>query len=156
MTNIFLWFQLIELDEAKFDLFDMPPVKEYEMYMRSYGTANAMQAAVQTNDDNIEKEIQTEDIEYKTKWTQHPAEDSLGVGGEDADATKHADEIAFDSVKLSRFIKEAGRVIETLLGEQAAERMPTSSNKKSNIVVSEAFMELQTCPLLSGKFPSII
>jgi len=28
---------------------------------------------VQTNDDNIEKEIQTEETTNRDKWTQHPA-----------------------------------------------------------------------------------
>ena len=28
---------------------------------------------MQTNDDNIEKEIQTEEMTNRDKWTQHPA-----------------------------------------------------------------------------------
>lgn len=31
------------------------------------------QACVQTNDDNIEKDSQTEEITHREKWTQHPA-----------------------------------------------------------------------------------
>ena len=31
------------------------------------------QAYVQTNDDNIEKDIQTEEVTNRDKWTQHPA-----------------------------------------------------------------------------------
>ena len=39
------------------------------------------QAYVQCNEDNVEKEIQTEDIEYKTMWTQEPAQGFSGCGG---------------------------------------------------------------------------
>ncbi len=35
--------QIIDLDRAAFDLFDMPPVNEYEMYMRSFGSTNTKQ-----------------------------------------------------------------------------------------------------------------
>lgn len=41
-----------------------------------------MQAYVQCNEDNVEKEIQTEEIETRTKWTQNPASDAVGFGGE--------------------------------------------------------------------------
>ena len=41
-----------------------------------------VQAYVQCNEDNLEKEIQTEEIETRTKWTQNPASDAAGFGGE--------------------------------------------------------------------------
>ena len=75
-------FQLIELDVARFDLFDMPPVNEYELYMRTFGSSATKQVYVQTNDDNMEREIQTEEIETMTKWSQHPPEDFQCVGGQ--------------------------------------------------------------------------
>lgn len=31
------------------------------------------QAYVQTNDDNIERDTQTEEITHRDKWTQHPS-----------------------------------------------------------------------------------
>ena len=39
-----------------------------------------LQAYVQTNDDNIDRDIQTEEIDYRSKWTQYPAEDFKGSG----------------------------------------------------------------------------
>ena len=36
---------------------------------------------MQCNEDNVEKEVQTEEIETITKWTQHPANDAAGFGG---------------------------------------------------------------------------
>ena len=35
---------------------------------------------MQTNDDLFDIEIQTEEIESLTRWTQHPAEESKGYG----------------------------------------------------------------------------
>ena len=37
---------------------------------------------VQTNEDNLEHEVQTEEIDTKDKWTQHPAEDLVDCGGQ--------------------------------------------------------------------------
>ena len=36
---------------------------------------------MQCNEDNVEKEVQTEEIETITKWTQNPANDAAGFGG---------------------------------------------------------------------------
>jgi len=35
---------------------------------------------VQTNDENFEVTTQTEDIQYSTRWTQYPPDDSRGYG----------------------------------------------------------------------------
>ena len=40
-----------------------------------------VQAYVQTNEDNMDQEIQTEEIEEADKWTQHPPEELRGSGG---------------------------------------------------------------------------
>lgn len=37
---------------------------------------------MQTNDDNIDREVQTEEIETTEKWTQHPGEEIRVCGGE--------------------------------------------------------------------------
>ncbi len=42
----------------------------YEAFMRTFGATNSLQASAQTGDDNLEQDVQTEDIESLTKWTQ--------------------------------------------------------------------------------------
>ena len=37
--------KLIELDVVGFDLFDMAPVKEYELYIKSFGRSNTKQVS---------------------------------------------------------------------------------------------------------------
>jgi hypothetical protein len=35
--------EMIELDTVTFDMMDLPPVKEYELYIRSYGRSDTRQ-----------------------------------------------------------------------------------------------------------------
>lgn len=37
---------LIELDTAHYDMFDLPPVREYELYMRNFGRSNTKQVSI--------------------------------------------------------------------------------------------------------------
>lgn len=37
---------------------------------------------VQTNEDNIEREIQTEEVESLDKWSQHPSDEAVVCGRE--------------------------------------------------------------------------
>ncbi len=39
-----------------------------------------LQEKIQTNDDVLEIEVQTDEIENITRWTQYPPEDSKGYG----------------------------------------------------------------------------
>lgn len=41
------------------------------------------QAYVQSNEDNADRDIQTEEIEVCEKWTQHPPEHSGACGGKE-------------------------------------------------------------------------
>ena len=52
------------------DLFELQPLNIYEVYMKSFGRTGTEQVAVQTNDDNLEQETQTDDIETETRWCQ--------------------------------------------------------------------------------------
>ena len=62
--------KLIELDEVGMDLFELQPFNIYEVYMKSFGRLNTEQVAVQTNDDTIDQEVQTDEIETETRWNQ--------------------------------------------------------------------------------------
>lgn len=51
----------------------MKPIS-YDLYMATFGRSNYTQIAVQTFEDGITEEIQTDEIESAHKWTQHPVE----------------------------------------------------------------------------------
>lgn len=71
---------LIELDVIGYDMFDLPPMSEYEIYMRSFGQRDARQVAVETGEYTVDTDAQTDHIATRDIWTQHPAEEGA-VGG---------------------------------------------------------------------------
>ncbi len=43
--------EMIELDVVSVDLLDLPPLTEYELFVRHFGTSNTTQAYSQCNED---------------------------------------------------------------------------------------------------------
>lgn len=92
-----------------------------------------MQIYTQTNEDNLDIEIQTETIEAENKWTQFPvacrnnlktSEDvkmfkieHIGVGGDKINRIPISNP-SFDLISLSEFLSRAGKLILALLEEQ--------------------------------------
>jgi hypothetical protein len=70
-----LFNKTIELDKKSFSLLDINPIQ-----MRTVYSSHLKHEKVQTNDDTLEIEVQTDDIEMATRWTQHPADDIKGYG----------------------------------------------------------------------------
>ncbi|XP_062519649.1 cytoplasmic dynein 2 intermediate chain 1-like isoform X2 [Corticium candelabrum] len=144
---------LIELDFIAVDLLDLAPQSEYEVYMKSYGRANTAQAYVQTNEDNMEQDVQTEEIEEVDKWTQHPPEDLRGCGGvtdtemefEALTAASHYSPLTEDSIRLSKFLQQAAQVCSVLLEENIAEVSRAQTlQSKSAYSFSSGFTHLAT------------
>ncbi|CAL1526042.1 unnamed protein product, partial [Lymnaea stagnalis] len=126
--------KLIELDVSKFDMFDLPPVKEYELYIRSFGRSDTKQAYIQTRDDDIERDIQTDEIESLSKWTQHPPEDETAVGGEGINVQTSKDNEKSsgptDPEKLNTFLNRVGQFLFTILDEES--KSSTDEEKKKD------------------------
>lgn len=70
-----LFKKSIELDKKAFTLLDINPVQ-----MRTVYSSHLKHEKVQTNDDTLEIEVQTDEIEMATRWTQHPPDDLKGYG----------------------------------------------------------------------------
>merc|ERR1712002_29505 len=102
-------------------------------YIRRYGSSATRQVSSQTNDDDIEREMQTENIEMVEKWCQHPPEDLKGRGCA-TDINENSDELLFkstiDSKRLDSFIRNVGPVINILLEEcdLYKPKQPTKTN----------------------------
>lgn len=152
--------QMLELDFASFDILDLPPVKEYDLYIRAFGRSDTRQAYVQTNDDNIDRDIQTEEIDYRSKWTQYPAEDFKGSGRGDGEKDLKEEESEIkqtvlekqqDTAKLNRFLEKAGQVVAILLEESRDEAMQERGQSKTHISVSEGYTELDVLPFLQDR-----
>ena len=72
---------MIELDVVTFDLFELQPLTEYELYMHSFGSEGTQQVACQTGEDTADVEVQTDTVEERERWVQWPPEDLKGYGG---------------------------------------------------------------------------
>lgn len=61
----------ITLDNMNYVLFDFKPIP-YEVFMKIYGNSNTTQIAVQTHNDRIDQECQSDAIPIRTTWSQCP------------------------------------------------------------------------------------
>ncbi|XP_018122637.1 cytoplasmic dynein 2 intermediate chain 1 isoform X2 [Xenopus laevis] len=148
--------RLIDLDfSATLSLLDLHPVKEYEMYIRNFGRTNTKQAYVQCNEDNVDREVQTEEIDIEEKWTQHPGEGAVVSGGHKSDAAENAtSSMKVDSQKLSSFLQSACQVIAVLLEEDRAEKRSdwNVQSKEPCMSISDGCFQLNTClPFLQAR-----
>ncbi|KPJ12631.1 WD repeat-containing protein 60 [Papilio machaon] len=69
---------MVTLHEMTYTLFEMQPIP-YDLYMATFGGRNSTQVAVQTFEDGVTEEVQTEEILFENKWTQHPIEFSKHI-----------------------------------------------------------------------------
>ncbi|XP_072865676.1 cytoplasmic dynein 2 intermediate chain 1 isoform X6 [Chlorocebus sabaeus] len=119
--------RLIDLDFSfTFWLLDLPPVNEYDMYIRNFGKKNTKQAYVQCNEDNVERDIQTEEIETREVWTQHPGESTVVSGGSEQRDTSDAVVMPkIDTPRLCSFLRAACQVMAVLLEEDRLAAEPS-------------------------------
>ncbi|XP_072710794.1 cytoplasmic dynein 2 intermediate chain 1 isoform X2 [Ciconia boyciana] len=141
---------LIDLDfSVSFSLLDLPPVNEYDMYIRNFGKMNTKQAYVQCNEDNLERDIQTEKVETLEKWTQHPGESALVSGG-----PIHSQDMSvigtltpkIDSQRLANFLRSACQVIAVLLEEDQVATQPgwKLRSRQTSLSISDSCFQLNT------------
>ncbi|KAM9826924.1 LOW QUALITY PROTEIN: cytoplasmic dynein 2 intermediate chain 1 [Neosynchiropus ocellatus] len=153
--------RLIDLDFSRtFSNLDLPPVNEYDMYIRSFGSANTRQAYVQCNEDNAERDIQTEEIQVSEKWTQHPPERSGACGDPNLRSEdKTLTEVKFDTQSLTTFLRSAAQVAVVLLEEEQAERksLKKQDTRADLLSFSDGGSHLNTqLPFLHGRHISLV
>ncbi|XP_074724525.1 cytoplasmic dynein 2 intermediate chain 1 isoform X3 [Strix uralensis] len=141
---------LIDLDfSVSFSLLDLPPVNEYDMYIRNFGKMNTKQAYVQCNEDNLERDVQTEEVETLEKWTQHPGESALVSGGpiNNQDMSVNgALTPKIDSQRLANFLRSACQVIAVLLEEDQVAAQPRWKlrSRQTSLSISDSCFQLNT------------
>lgn len=116
---------MIRLDTCNFTLFDLAPVT-YEVFIKNYGRNNTIQTGVQTGEDNIDEDVQTEETTNASKWTQFPVcfskihadnpnywqiykSDYFGVGGDEI--ANNVNDKSFNENNLIKFLLSAGNLI---------------------------------------------
>lgn len=71
---------------------------------------------VQTGDDSVEREGQTDELDLENKWSQHPPTDMYGCGGDqaanedDARTRMKFDSELLNSLRFRRFVERGGTV----------------------------------------------
>ncbi|KAJ3120863.1 hypothetical protein HK098_004200 [Nowakowskiella sp. JEL0407] len=130
--------KLIELDIANYTIFDKPPLTEYELYIRSFGSSNHTQVQTQTNEDQSDRETQTDDWLIEDKCIQASRfDDSCTVvppslpwlqkqkneyqGDEMFEKYKEMESWRksgnWNDLRLGKFLRKASMVVESLLEE---------------------------------------
>nr|XP_032662228.1 WD repeat-containing protein 60 isoform X4 [Chelonoidis abingdonii] len=150
--------RLIDLDfSVSFSLLDLPPVNEYDMYIRNFGKTNTKQAYVQSNEDNLERDVQTDEIETLEKWTQHPGDSVLVSGGPRSSNGVSTDIVVtpkIDSQRLTNFLRSACQVIAVLLEEDRVATQPRWNlrSRQTSLSISDSCFQLNTnLPFLHGR-----
>nr|XP_006111967.1 WD repeat-containing protein 60 isoform X1 [Pelodiscus sinensis] len=142
--------RLIDLDfSVSFSLLDLPPVNEYDMYIRNFGKTNTKQAYVQCNEDNLERDVQTDEIETLEKWTQHPGDSVLVSGGPRRSNDVSIDVAVtprIDSQRLTNFLRSACQVIAVLLEEDRGATQPRWNlrSRQTSLSISDSCFQLNT------------
>ncbi|XP_052829948.1 cytoplasmic dynein 2 intermediate chain 1 isoform X3 [Octopus bimaculoides] len=149
--------KLIVLDtDVDQEIFEMSPISQYELYISNFGRANYKQAFVQTGDDSIDRDIQTEETEMVDKWTQYPPSGHDSAGGNQLNHSEVGNQISkteFDSVRLNKFLFHATRVMSVLLEEELPDNnlMVNTSENSSQLAFCTGYFTLSTCPLFGNQ-----
>ncbi|XP_048517079.1 cytoplasmic dynein 2 intermediate chain 1 [Dendroctonus ponderosae] len=147
---------MIKLDAMNFTIFDSPAVS-YDVYIKNYGNRSSVQASLQTGEDDISEEVQTEVIDEVSKWTQMPNKFStfeentegfwtnykceyLGVGAQNqSEATP-----VINQVRLTNFMKNSSELMLQILAEKKLSSMENVRKNKNNIPYSRGYLQFNT------------
>ncbi|XP_059877194.1 cytoplasmic dynein 2 intermediate chain 1 isoform X2 [Delphinus delphis] len=149
--------RLIDLDFSfTFSLLDLPPVNEYDMYIRNFGKRNTKQAYVQYNEDNVDRNVQTEEVETQEVWTQHPGEGAAVSGGSERSGPPDAAAVVpkVNTPRLCSFLRAACQVIAVLLEEDRVASEPTWTPRAQDCLLrfSDSSAQLNTSlPFLQNR-----
>ncbi|KHN88986.1 WD repeat-containing protein 60 [Toxocara canis] len=143
---------LVGMELVYFDFLDLAPVRDYDFYMQMFGDGNRVQTQAQTGEEDLHRDVQTEEIECETKWTQHPPLDELGWGSaiapnalELVDLNEEDRYLAFykvnhmQSERLRKFITVAAQVIIELISAPQIEKDLSSMSHRSNLTFSSGY-----------------
>lgn len=117
---------MITLHEMSYSLFEMQPIS-YDLYMATFGRSNYTQIGVQTFDDGITEEVQTDEVAVSQKWTQHPVEFSNSeiYISKDISARKYSKHTEDYLTKFSFMLK-------TTVDDQNDSKINTDENYSTN------------------------
>ncbi|KAJ3312347.1 hypothetical protein HDV04_003240 [Boothiomyces sp. JEL0838] len=112
---------LIQLDFVNYDLFELHPMNEYELYIRSFGSQKTSQVNIQTNSDTRAIDSQSDDWLVTDRWTQAPPHQLLETAAEYSqlpwiERPKSTEKHKVGK-RLTGFLESAGQLVESILLE---------------------------------------
>ncbi|KRZ33185.1 WD repeat-containing protein 60, partial [Trichinella pseudospiralis] len=103
---------LIELESATYNMLDIPPLSDYDLFLRRAGRSGILQKATQTKDDNVDREIEVIQSVVKDKQTQHPAENNFTCTGCETEDNDFMEDMDFSElIKRNDFVTNAGTAL---------------------------------------------
>ncbi|KRZ72549.1 WD repeat-containing protein 60, partial [Trichinella papuae] len=103
---------LIELEAATYNMIDIPPLSDYDLFLRRAGRSGILQKATQTKDDNVDREIEVIQSVVKDKQTQHPAENNFTCTGCETEDNDFMEDMDFSElIKRNDFVTNAGTAL---------------------------------------------
>lgn len=142
---------------------EVAPMASYEYYIQLFGKGNQSQSTTQTNDDNVNDEVQTENPDQETLWTQHPASDNLGLGWgktdeneTNNDANTDDNEVKEQMMKIHdkrylQFVDIAGKLITDIISTKITKEGDMYFTNNSNFAFSSGYELFSLEHLKSGK-----
>ncbi|CAF4506430.1 unnamed protein product, partial [Rotaria sp. Silwood2] len=155
--------RLIELDRQSFNILDMAPMPAHAAYIRDIGLNNkknqlsnnidsdtswTSNVKIQTNDDAEHVQSQTDEIDIRSMWTQHPSDSehtacgSGNTSGEnqfsDVNKTRENEELLrmlrleTDLGRYQTFVINAGKLIFALLDEEQTSNTKSKSKRSKD------------------------
>lgn len=138
---------IIEREKESFNLFEMLPMSKYDNMIDKLGRGVVKNSGTQYNDDRVEKDIQTEEIECKSVDSQWPQ-----------DFGKIDESKILPSFSLNKFMRRALPVVETLLEDNIKNRiqkvkLAVNDDPSAKFIASSLKIEAPR-NLLSERFPN--
>ncbi|KAK9295652.1 hypothetical protein QLX08_010078 [Tetragonisca angustula] len=164
--------EMIKLDVMEWSLLECSPIP-YEEFIRNYGKLNTQQISMQTGEDNIDIETQTEEIIFRNKWTQFPITckknlqtkedldlfrmDQIGVGSDNNIETMNSLlSQSFDVLRLNDFMNRAGKVMLSLLEERRSGGNVFKSEEEISFSDGVVKLSINSVTFLAGRAVTII
>eukprot|EP00833_Pecoramyces_ruminatium_P002795 jgi/Orpsp1_1/1176827/evm.model.c7180000059175.1 len=159
----------IDFDIVDYVIFDHPPMSEYELYIRNFGNSNTVQVAIQSNEELVSTEQQTDDWNVQDKYVQATSQylNDCGSGEpnlpwlkKDVDyfSTKNSQENQLKSVNmktLKSFLKRTSNLMEKILESDSKSYIENKEDfiPSNNYWFTEGYITLQHLEIVKGRKP---
>ncbi|KAM3724904.1 Cytoplasmic dynein 2 intermediate chain [Dirofilaria immitis] len=130
---------LIGMEIVQIDLLDHHSIGSYDFYIQMFGNKDCAQVQTQTGDDDLDRYVQTEEVEKETIWTQIPYSDSQGWGivNISNDINHHEcfniDDSEIELFKINHFEMEKFRKFISTAGQVFIDLMQSSPNHATKL-----------------------